>query len=292
MSSFVEKLDDEALAFFNSVAEKPFSQQAVSFLNAYWAEVGSQADFIFTVAWEIMKYADMHTKGVSLIHLYEEGVNLEYNIGLYFYEKLCKFLEDHPQWTDEKWAPSQPTMMTAIVRKKELREKVDVNFDGKISFLEYLLYQYREFANPADFVTRSIATPDEHPEIKKARLALEEVNRAMKEYEKEKARLEEQAALPGVKGLRAKHMLAQLDASPLKEQLNKALITAEAAVRIATRKFGKGGTAAASGEGAAAAPTEGAIWWMNRDLEEKKRLYGGRKPRGADMAKRSAAASN
>jgi len=291
MTSFKEKLDDEALAFFNSVAEKPFSQQAVSFLNAYWAEVGSQADFIFTVAWEIMKYADMHTKGVSLIHLYEEGVNLEYNIGLYFYEKLCKFLEDHPQWAEEKWAISQPKMMTAIVRKKELREKVDVNFDGRVSFLEYLLYQYREFANPADFVTRSIAQPDEHPEIKKARLALEEVNRAMKEYEKEKARLEAEAALPGVKGLRAKHMLAQLDASPLKEQLNKALITAEAAVRMATRKFGNGAAAVSGGDAAAAAPTDGAIWWMNRDLEEKKRRYGGRKPRGADMHARSSARS-
>lgn len=284
--SFIEKLDDEALAFFNDVAAKPFSQQAVAFLNAYWNEVGSQADFIFTVAWEIMKYADMHTKGVSLIHLYEEGVNLEYNIGLYFYEKLCKFLEDNPQWAEEKWAISQPTMMTAIVRKKELREKVDVNFDGKISFLEYLLYQYREFANPSDFVTRSIAQPDEHPEIKKARLALEEVNRAMKAYEAEKARLEEASKLPGVKGLTAKHTLAQLDSSPLKEQLNKALITAEAAVRIANRKFGKGGSYKAA-EGERVAPTEGSMWWMNRDLEEKKRRYGGRKPRGADMASRS-----
>jgi len=32
-------------------------------------------------------------------------------------------------------------MMTALIRKQELREKVDVNFDGRISFLEYLLYQ-------------------------------------------------------------------------------------------------------------------------------------------------------
>lgn len=36
---------------------------------------------------------------------------------------------------------SQPEMMTAITRKKELRDKVDVNFDGKVSFLEFLLYQ-------------------------------------------------------------------------------------------------------------------------------------------------------
>jgi hypothetical protein len=33
--------------------------------------------------------------------------------------------------------------MTSIVRKKELRDKVDVNFDGRVSFIEYLLYQVR-----------------------------------------------------------------------------------------------------------------------------------------------------
>jgi len=36
--SFTEKLDAESLAFFNEVAHKPFQQQAVSFLNAYWPE--------------------------------------------------------------------------------------------------------------------------------------------------------------------------------------------------------------------------------------------------------------
>jgi hypothetical protein len=274
-------LDAEALEFFNSVAEKPFSQQAIAFLNAYWNEIGSQAEFIFSVAYERIQYADMHAKGVSLIHLYEEGTELDFNIGLYFYEKLCKFIEDNEQWAAEEWAPSQPQMLTAIVRKKELRDKVDVNFDNKVSFLEYLLYQYREYANPADFVTRSMTQPDEHPEIRKARLALEEVNKAIKAYEAEKARLEELAAKPGVKGLTAKHTLAQLESGPLMETLNRALITAEAAVRMATKKFGGGGGGGGGAAGGAAAvdsaPTEGALWWMNRDLEEKKKRYGARK---------------
>ena len=156
--SFTEKLDAESLAFFNNVCAKKFSEQAVHFLNAYWPEVGSQAEFIFSVAWEMIKYADMHSKGISLIYKYEEGNELELNIGLYFYEKLCKFLEDdkNKQWTDDKYKISQPEMLTAIRRKQELREKVDVNFDGKVSFLEYLLHQYQEYANPADFCVRSM----------------------------------------------------------------------------------------------------------------------------------------
>lgn len=274
--SFAEKLDEEAMAFFNDVAQKSFSQQAVYFLNAYWDEVGDQAEFIFNVSWETLKYADMHAKGISLIHKYEEGCDVDFNIGLYFYERLVKFCDESKEWTDDKWKKSQPEMMTAIVRKKELKEKVDVNFDGRISMLEYLLYQYRDFANPADFASRSMKAPDEHPEIKKARLALEDVNARIRAYEEEKCRLEEESKLPGVKGLKAKNLLAQLDSSPLKEELNRALITAEAAVRRVTKLFGKGSTAAQDGE-ASSGPTEGAMWWMNRDLEEKQKRYGRKK---------------
>jgi len=73
-----------------------------------------------------------------------------------------------------------------------------------------------------------------------------------------------------VRGLKAKNLLAQLGSSPLWEELNKALITAEAAVRIATKKFGSG----AGGSGADSGPNDGAIWWMNRDLADKKKRYG------------------
>eukprot|EP00465_Bigelowiella_longifila_P003089 CAMPEP_0185264372 /NCGR_PEP_ID=MMETSP1359-20130426/22419_1 /TAXON_ID=552665 /ORGANISM="Bigelowiella longifila, Strain CCMP242" /LENGTH=332 /DNA_ID=CAMNT_0027852901 /DNA_START=42 /DNA_END=1040 /DNA_ORIENTATION=- len=275
-TSFVEKLDKEGLEFFNSVAAKPFSEQAVAFLNAYWGEVGSQAEFIYSVAWDKFKYADMHARGINYVHKYKQGTKLEFDIGLYFYEKLCKFLEESKEWKDEKYTMSHPQMMTAIKRKKELRDKVDVNFDGHVSMIEYLLYQYREFANPADFVTRAM-NHDEHPEIKKARLALEKVNERIAAYEAEKQKLTEKSKISGVKGLRAKNLLAQLDASPLWEGLQKALITAEAAVRIATRKFGgksykKGSKGSDSGK--AIGKDEGAIWWLNRDLAEKKKKYG------------------
>jgi hypothetical protein len=271
--AFTEKLDEEGLKYFNDVCNGPFSRQAVSFLNAYWHEVGSQAEFVYTVAWDTIKYADMHAKGCSLVHLYDEGSDLDFNIGLYFYERLCKFLEEpkNKKWTGDVFAMSQPELLTSIVRKKELREKVDVNFDGKVSFLEYLLYQYRHFANPGDFIHRSM-NHDEHPEIRKARLALEEVNKRIRDYENEKIRLEETSKMAGVKGLTAKNMLAQLSSSPLAEELNKSLILAEAAVRKAARMFSGQGTLAAGV--LEAGPTDGAIWWMNRDLEEKKARYG------------------
>ena len=220
--------------------------------------------------------------GVSLIHLYDEGNDLDFNIGLYFYEQLCKKVLESPEgkiWRDDpRFAPSMPTMMTAIVRKQELREKVDVNFDGRISFLEYLLYQYREFCNPADFCERSMRSYNEgeHPELTKARLALEDVTAAIRAYEQEKARLEAESKLPGVRGLGAKHSLAQLAASPLAEKLNAALIKAEAAVRKANKLFGDGATAS---PGTSSRPNQGSLFWMNADLEVKNSLYGRRASR-------------
>jgi len=38
--AFTEKLSKEALEYFSMVCQKPFAEQAVAFLNAYWAEVG------------------------------------------------------------------------------------------------------------------------------------------------------------------------------------------------------------------------------------------------------------
>lgn len=202
---------------------------------------------------------------------YEEGTDLDFDMGLYFYEQLCKFCEDPKN--DAMVSPykrSHPEMMTALKRKQELREKVDVNFDGKVSFLEYLLYQYQDVANPADFCTRSMGH-DEHPEIVKARQALEEVNKRVRAYEEEKARLTEESKLPGVKGLAAVNLLAQLDASPIKEELNKALITAQAAVRIAQKKYGGQGGQGGGGS------SDGSLWWLQRDLTEKQKRYGPQK---------------
>jgi len=175
-------------------------------------------------------------------------------------------------------------MMTSIVRKKELRDKVDVNFDGRVSFLEYLLYQFH--ASPKTLMERQTKS-DLPAEVLAAMRALEEVNKQIRAYEAEKQRLEEESASNGgvgIKALKAKNELAQLQSSPLWEKLNKALITAEAAVRIATRKYGKGGTEASSG-----ARTFGTVWWMERELRAKKEKYG---PRSAAAGASSSSSSS
>jgi len=122
---------------------------------------------------------------------------------------------------------------------------------------------------------RSAGHTDLPAEVLAAMRALEEVNKRIRAYEAEKSRLEEESKLPGVKGLGAVNQLAQINSGPLWEQLNKALITAEAAVRIASRKYGVHGGKAPAGSGVPR--TNGTIWWLERDLKAKKEKYGGRK---------------
>jgi len=162
--------------------------------------------------------------------------------------------------------------MTAIQRKKELRERVDVNFDGKVSFLEYLLYQYG--ASPKTLMDRSKESGDLPEEVLAAMRALEEVNKRVNAYEAEKKRLEDDSEEgTGIKALKAKNELAQLKNSPLWSDINKALITAEAAVRLASKKYGIGVPSGIPG-GGSGPRTNGTMWWLQRELEQKKKLYG------------------
>jgi len=278
--SFTEKLDKASLDAFSVACKKPFSEQAQFFLNAFWDEYGDQAENIYSVSWEIIKKADMRWRNVTYVHLYDEGNDLDFDMALYFFEMLVKFYQGNFQdkllpkdgkENAKNYPKSVPEDMTAIVRKKELREKVDVNFDGRVSFLEFLLYQYK--ASPKDLMDRSAGKTELPPEVLAAMRALEEVNKRIRAYEAEKQRLEEESALTGIKGLKAKNEMAQLTSSPLWEQLNKALITAEAAVRIASRKYGvKSGET--SGNSSSNVRTSGTMWWLERELKAKKEKYG------------------
>jgi len=283
--SFIQKLGKEELEFFNGIVSKPFSEQATAFLNAYWPEVGSQADHIFCVAWEMMKTTDMDFQGVNYVHLYDEGVNLDFDAGLKFFETLCKYWDEEKNEyvADSNFAPSRPQMMTAIKRKKELRDKVDVNFDGRVSFMEYLLYQYQDIegVDPASFIKKAMAVgTDEPQEVMEARAALANVMAQIKKYEAKKQKLTEQSKLPGVRGLKAKNLLAQLDSGPLAEKLNVLLITAEAKVRIVIKKFG-GSTYkkdSSGNKGKYDASTQaGSRYWLKKDLAQKKKKYGKKK---------------
>lgn len=297
--AFKEKLDEKSLAIFNEASSLPFSGQAIFFLNAFWDEHGDKAPFIYSILWDLMIKKDMESRRFHYIHEYfdttadkepkgGEGLDVDFDIALAYFESLTKFWageskdKDHLDFIkgDKDWktkyAACQPEMQTAIVRKKELKDKVDVNFNGRMSMLEFLLYQLK--ASPKDLVTR-MEKETEDPNVKKARLALEEVNKRIAAYENEKARLNKEIEEnTGVKQLKAKNELEQIEKGPLREQLNAALITAEAAVRIAIKKSKEGGGAGgAGGAGGGSSRNQGSLWWMEYDLAIKQRKYGTKK---------------
>lgn len=285
--AFRQLLDPDSVRVFNEACAKPFSEQATFFLNAYWVEYGDQAESIYSLAWKAMCAAEMEAKGIMYVHQYEEGTELDIDTTLRFFEILCNrslgernHKEYMKEWeADAGYAKSLPEMQTSIKRKKELKSTVDQNGDGKISFLEYLIYQYK--CDVKDLMSRVMAAPvqDEDEAIRLARLALEEVQRAIKAYETEKQRLTDLSETnggKGIKALKAKNMLAQLGASPLAEHLNVSLIKAEAALRRVTREAKERGARPAEqkqGE-AQAMRTDGTMWWMARAIKEAKEKYG------------------
>jgi len=210
----------------------------------------------------------MRTRNIQYLHQYNEGCDLDFDMALYFFEQLVKYFERHPEWKERGFERSVPREMTAIQRRQELRNTVDVNFDGRMSFLEFLLYQYN--LSPKEFVTRSTTTTEVvNEELIKARQALAEVNIKIREYEAYKQSLEEKSQGTGVKALAAKNELACLHASPLAETLRSLLIQAEAAVRIAMRA----GSVVTSSGTTSNKRNAGEMWWLNRELETKTAKY-------------------
>lgn len=292
--SFTEALDEKSLAYFNEVCARPFAEQAQFFLNAFWDEFGSHAEAVYSIHWAKIRKTEMDSQGIMFLHLYEEGVDLDFDMGLVLFESVYNFFNNSAEGKlmAQQYPQAVPEMMTSVSRKKELRDKVDVNFDGRVGFLEFLLYQFK--ASPKTLMERSTRSTESNPELEEAKRALADVNKKIKAYEAEKQRLTEIAALTGVKALGAKNMLAQIESGPLAEELRAALITAEAKVRIVARKQKirlTGGASLSSGndeEGSnVQARTDGSVWWLEREIEEKKKLYG---PRGNPGGKKASKA--
>jgi len=155
---------------------------------------------------------------------------------------------------------------------KEFREiirETDLDFDKRIALLEYLLFANKK--SIADFLAKKPPlepATNGNPELMKAAQALNEVRTQINKIEDRKNTLDKESELGGIKGTRAKNELQQLLSSDPTE-LNRALLTAEAALRKVQKQTGS------SSSGEPVPP--GTMWWMNRELEEMKKYKPGYK---------------
>jgi len=219
-----------SLEEFNKIQSRGYARQAVFFLNAFWMETGKDAEQIWR--W-CHKFQELDKAGAS------DGNSLDEFWG-------HKFLE----------TAGEPL---TVLKMREVLREIDINNDKRMCLLEYLLFFYKQT------IKEMLSRPqDVNEDLERAQEALAQVQLEIQKIEEQKAKLEaiaEDNSRP-VKANAAKNELEQL----LKQDptdLNRALVTAEAAVRRAQKRP------------ADSAP--GATWWVTRELEEAKKYKPKRK---------------
>lgn len=165
-------------------------------------------------------------------------------------EKNGKEGSDLDEMKAHIYLEKQGGTMTVLQLRQKLR-KMDLDFNKRMAMIEFLLFSYDE--DVQELMKRPQGANEE---LKKATVALATAQAEIDRIEAEKKRLTAEVGAGGVKGMRAKNELEQLLTKD-NTTLNQALLSAEALVRKAKKA---GGDAAL-----------GALWWIERDLEEIRR---------------------
>jgi len=217
--------------------------QAVYFLNAFWPEVNAQADAIFSQYHGFIDVAKMERTA--------EGKDVK-----------VEDLKDVNEVFARKFLERDGKTMTALAFRSAFRE-IDVNNDNRMSFIEFLLYDYKQTVD--ELLKREQATT---PEFEAAKEAYAAVMAAIAVLEKQKADLQAESEGTGVKANAAKAQLAQLLAADNLE-INRLVTNAEEGLKKAKKTVG-------------AAP--GGVWWYNRQLEEAKKYKPGKGKSGGSYS--------
>ena len=297
----MSKVTAEQQAAWSEIVEKKYADQAVWFLNGFWAEMEAQAE-------DVWKWVEL--------------------FGQLDQEKHADGCELDEFWS-HKFLETLGETMTVIEMRERFR-KIDADFNKRMSMLEYIMYRYniephamvtapqggdQEQINKAQAMVDSAqgavdsmnAALDAAKKAVDAAVAAENENKAAldelhaqeKAFEDKKAALEQtknDMSIGVVKRNRAANELDQMlaeDPLPLrKAKINQAATVkkseratkaaeaakekAEAAVKNAEAKLQEAleflQRAKASGGVA-----KGAIWWMEREITEKKKYLPARR---------------
>jgi len=221
------KLTPQEIADFKAASSKHYADQAKFFLNAFWKECSKEAENVWKFT---LKFIELD------IEQGKDGHDLdEFNA-----HRFLEFFGDTKR----------------VVELRESLRAADLNYK-RLSILEYLVYHYKQSIK--ELLIRPQGTNEE---MIKAQIALENVQTEIQKIEKKKNELEKKAEGSSVLANAAKNELQQLLSAPQTE-LNRALLTAEAAVRKAQKMGGQ------------TAP--GTCWWLDRELTEAKKYKPQRK---------------
>jgi len=229
------KSDEKLLARFKDVTARKYQDQAVFFLNAFWPDLDSkEAENVWNNAHTFIELDKQEWGALpegKKSETWAEGASLD-------------------EFWSHKFLEKQGETKT-VVQLRETLKKIDLDFDKRMSIVEFLLFHYG-----FDVKTLLSRPQGTNEELKKAQQALAEVKKEIDAIEKKKSELEVKVAAGGVKGNTAKNELEQLlNSDPT--NLNRAIVTAEAAVRKAQKATGL--------------QPQGALFWIERELQESKK---------------------
>ena len=148
------------------------------------------------------------------------------------------------RWRTEEFSDSEPEMLTAVSRRRKLKS-IDKNYDRHISFIEYLLDQYKDVTgvDPDEFMMRHREVVEVEVEEEEKVEAIERAEAKVTKIQEEMAAIlrKKQALLKRVEdakaqGHAAKQRVAEreldnLMKDPKNEGLRVALIHAEGVVK-------------------------------------------------------------
>jgi len=236
--------DTKLMDQFKEVTSKNHKDQAIYFLNAYWAEHEKDAEDVWK--WT-QKFIDLE-KGVwDAEHKDDKKAYVQ---GADINEVLAhKVLESFGE------------TLTAIALRSVLRD-IDLDSNKRVSVIEYCLYKLKhEVKDLLD--EKRLINHGVPKELTEAQAAHAETVAAIEKVEAQKAKLIAESEGDGVKAKGAKAALAQL----LQEdhlELNKAVAHAAAKVRAAQKLEGP--------------QPRGGIWWLHRETQEAAKY----KPKGKE----------
>jgi len=224
-----------------------YADQAVFFLNAMWPEVSKGEGKFGPFDPENHKSKDPLTPNKG--DLCAEQV---WKFAHKFAELDKRKLEGNSldEFEAHKFLESLGETLTVIAMREKLR-KIDLDSDNKMALMEYLVFRF-------EFKVKTLLDRPQgtNEELIKAEEALANVQKEIDAIETEKARLETASMQDGVKGNTAKAELAKLLAQD-QLPLNRAIITAEAAVRKASKN--------------PTSDSQGKLWWLDRSIQEAKK---------------------
>jgi hypothetical protein len=185
----------QKLTQFSEISSQPASAQARFFLNAYWPNIqAGQADRIYN-EWKIFKVIQKEA------NMPEDSANIPQALANLFLQRLKR-------------------TMTSEEFKTEFKT-IDTNFDGKMSFLEYLVWDSK-LGSPAAMTYR--------PQVQGAKLggAIKKVLSCEKALRDNADTLaQKEAAVAAASGVKAK--MAQNDLATFKENNDVARLNADLA---------------------------------------------------------------